>query len=225
MSDQNKFIDLFFSVGISGNPDPIPRHRKLTHIIENVLVLKGDLEGFKKVLKTRESQLRKMRFVWLNKDYYLAIQYQDTIRRVNKRSVVDLRIGTKDKFEKSPNFRIIEFQTFEQFLEEPVEFQAHKFDESTGLGSIFKMEDPGVEMYFGVEYTTLEQISGISEADIAKNVGWDWPSPLNEIHLLKLNDLKKVKLQNNYRPISNIPLVRNDSEEFLIVIRRSKGSN
>lgn len=63
-----KFVQLFFSSGIMGNPTPINQQKKLTHVITNILILKGDLARLKDKLaeEGKQSLLKSVRFVSMN---------------------------------------------------------------------------------------------------------------------------------------------------------------
>lgn len=65
-----------------GNPTPIMLQKKLTHVITNIFIFKGDLAETKEKLteQGKGGIFKSLRFMSLNKDYSLAIQYQETIK-------------------------------------------------------------------------------------------------------------------------------------------------
>jgi hypothetical protein len=80
--DKFKFLQLFLSAGIMGNPTPIHQQKKLTHVITNIFILKGNLSEVRAELTSQGNGglLKSLRFMNLDKDYFLAIQYSETIK-------------------------------------------------------------------------------------------------------------------------------------------------
>ena len=66
--NKNKFIQLFFSSGIRGNPNAVADQKKLTHVVTNLFILKGDLMPLKEqlTLKGHGEFFKSLRQVHLN---------------------------------------------------------------------------------------------------------------------------------------------------------------
>jgi len=63
-----KFARLFFSAGISGNPVPVLKAKKLTHVITHLFVFKGSVTNIMSALDEKGDSefLQTMRFMNLN---------------------------------------------------------------------------------------------------------------------------------------------------------------
>lgn len=77
-----KFARLFFSAGISGNPVPLAKSKKLTHVVTQLYIFKGSPTDARQILDQKGDSdfLQTTRFMHLNQDYYLAIKYEETIK-------------------------------------------------------------------------------------------------------------------------------------------------
>lgn len=208
-----KFIKAFFSAGIATNPEPLHQQKRMTHVIEDLVIVKGNIENLKNDLKEK-SQLKKSRIVWLNKDSYLVIKYQSTVKNVSERPIWEIGIKTMEELSSlGEEWKVVKTLDLEEVLsEEEGLFPAGNFfgflmDDVTDDDSLNKIFELGgqfkeEESYFLV-FRDQKNYKG-NPLDFYKTT----ETPLNELHLYQIKDKNRLKIQNNYNMISKIFLKR-----------------
>lgn len=129
-----KFIQAFFSAGITKTPLPIDPLKKMTHVIEDFFILKG-----KNIDSTlTKIPLKKTRIIHLSDDYSLLIRYQTTLKNFSNRPIWDFSIKNFEEIEDSEkngeNWKIVKIFEIEDFLNK-------NFFEKSDFFSSFNLED------------------------------------------------------------------------------------
>lgn len=227
-----KFIEAFFSAGVASNPEPEQRHKRMTHVIEDIVVVKGDMDSLKESLQD-QSQLKKLKIIWLNHDYNLVIRYRGTIKGVSARPIWEIGIKNFKELEEDNeaegHWKVVRVLKTQEILEGgggifPKEgFLDFGFDSLTDFDSIdgiFNIQDD--EIHQGSRFLVFRDKRKI----VKKTLDYQTEDelPVNEIHLHHVKDTNRLKFQNNYRPISRKMMRRGDSH-FCFIVRKSKSQN
>lgn len=205
-----KFIEAFFSAGVAANPEPEPKQKPFTHVIQDIIMVKGDIDFLKENLKDK-SQFKKSRIVWLNKDTNLVIRYEGTVKSVCKRPIWEIAIKNiqeiKRDLSEGLEWKIVRILESEEILGKGegmfpsggfYDFGLDDISEGDSLENIFNLITRKSDIYG--HYLVFRDWKKTYKKTL--DFSYEPEMPLNEIHLHQIKDRNRLKIQNNYKIIS-----------------------
>lgn len=216
-----KFISLFFSAGLRGTPRAIHKHKKYISVISQISILKGDLNSFKeKLFGSINETPTKIRFIWLNKDYFLAVKSENSLKNYVPNPIFDFCFKEEKEF-LTENFKE---ENKKNLYEKLKCYHMKNINTKKELFNLGKIKD-NIPEIIG-EIVPLNEIFNFNGSNLqffavfSRQAG-DHP-PINEIHLKK--HVKGQVLNSNqlYFFASDLILQRDDKSHLLVMLRRSK---
>ena len=228
-----KFVSLFFSAGLSGAPKPLKKNQKYVRVIADLKIVKGDLKELKnRIFGTTDDKkiTNKVRFIWLNRDYYLMVISEDSIQKFIPYPVFNFTIKKQSEIENEKKFcrKLFCYSTsmiknMKDLIKKGKEYKdSQEYKEyDNNVNNDINSDNEKFERKI-VALNQIFNFGGIKEEYffvITKN---DEKTPINEIHLKKHVKGQAINSNSMYTMSSDLMLKRDDNSQLLVFIRRSK---